>query len=259
MSGILASQTFGTGGGGPGTNILLKGNQANVNLHTLLLANGWNGIAVKTYSIIIDPTTYIYSNSTGTPALDTGIGFPTGMGLYIINNGVIIGKGGDGGSSSDSSGNGLAGNAGGTALHVQFLMTLINKGAILGGGGGGGAGAGRQAISGLPYWAGIGGGGGGGVGGSNGGIRAQGGSLIISGLGGPGIYSNLERITSGIGGTGGGYGQQGQGGQSVFSVLENTTFNGGAGGAGGAAIIGNSNITYIVPSPNTGSVYGLVS
>ena len=81
-------------------------------------------------TLTIPSGTYIWSNSTSTPALTIDLDNVT-----IINNGYIIGKGGNGGHES-------AGTAGGPAIRVTGSNVTItnNSGAYIAGGGGGGGG-----------------------------------------------------------------------------------------------------------------------
>lgn len=121
-------------------------NQTNANLATLATAAGWNGVLPLT--MIIDNGVYISSNSTGTPALTVNGSFPGGVSL--INNGYIVGMGGNGGAGGNASspgsyptGSGSAGTAGGLALSVSVTVSINNgSGTIAGGGGGGGGGRG---------------------------------------------------------------------------------------------------------------------
>lgn len=152
-------------------------------------------------------------------ALDAST-LPAGSTLNLINNGYIVGAGGQGG------GNGVEGNEaegfpGGDALRVSGYTTIENYG-IIGGGGGGGAGGDGNGAN-RPN----GGGGAGdtpgpaGVGGT-GGTTPQPGTLLTGGVGR-------------FGATGGALGQAG----TNYGV-------GGIGGAPGYAITGISNVTYII-------------
>ena len=175
-------------------------NQTNLNLATWAAANGWNGTSVAT--ITIAAGVWIYSTSTGTPALTTG-NFPNG--LTIVNNGYIAGMGGQGtGWNSKST------NNGGNAISLGCTITINNtNGAAYIGGGGGGGGA---------VWVNTGAGsasaGGGGAGGGD---------------GGDGRSTTSVTTTAG---TGGGVGAAGTTGQN-FATLAGGGNGGGAGGAGG--------------------------
>ena len=83
---------------------------------------------------------YIGSSTTDQWALVTGA-FPAGSTVVIINNGLIIGRGGHGASFA-SSGPGSAisqAGPGGPGLNLQTPVTIQNNGVIAGAGGGGGA------------------------------------------------------------------------------------------------------------------------
>jgi len=94
--------------------------------------------------VVINSGVYVYSNSTGTPALRTGSGV-AGV-LTIINNGYIYGAGGTGGTGGSPANNGGSGGNGGTALYLEKDIILTNNSnEIKGGGGGGGGGGGARA------------------------------------------------------------------------------------------------------------------
>jgi len=210
--------------------------QVNFNLLTYLNANGWDPLARA--DVTIAPGVYIYSNSTGTPAMT--ISGVYSKGVKITNNGFIVGMGGAGGSGTGAIGN--PGLPGGLALSVSSAVTINNtSGTIGGGGGGGGGGAGWTFCSCGTPTAYIGGGGGGGRTGlvnSAGGTGASSGNPGTASSGGTGASGNLPY--GGTGGTGGTWGSNGgTGGPSTGSGLA-----GGAGGAAGAAITGNTNITW---------------
>ena len=91
-------------------------------------------------------------------------GFTSGDTVILINNGSIIGYGGQGGNSQYLGG--TSGGAGGTALLISFATTIYNNGTIAGGGGGGQGGANnyRNNNKDQYYYIDGGGGGGGGAG-----------------------------------------------------------------------------------------------
>jgi len=174
-------------------------NQADLNLASWALDAGWDGVANSI--ITIDSNVYVYSTSTATPALSTGV-FPSG--LKIIVNGYIMGRGGNGGGFTGSAtGTAVAGTNGGTAIKLECNTTISGAvGAYIGGGGGGGS----YAFYDSEMKASGGGGAGGGTGGT------------------------MESTTNG--GAGGGPGQSGANG-----VIVNTQTNGPAAarGIGGTA------------------------
>ena len=99
--------------------------QRSVNVATL---SGY--VAGKTnLTITINNGIYVYSTTDSTPAL-TITGTTSGDTVSLINNGYIMGKGGNGGYR--------AGSPGYTALSISSNITLTNNGYIAGGGGGGG-------------------------------------------------------------------------------------------------------------------------
>ena len=171
----------------------------NLNVYTRLVTDGWDRVTPITY--VINSGVYVWSDNTALPALDTGGPFPAG--LTLINNGYIIGKGGDGGTIGTSvfpSPTGRGRN-GGNALSVNSSgIGFTNNGYVAGGGGGGGS-AGSQDPFGPSInpglgFAGV--GGGGGAGGGNGGIA---------------IGSSPSRVPA-PGGAGGAIGQSGADGTS---------------------------------------------
>jgi len=229
-----------------GRSLNIISDTANFNLRTALLANGWNGTSPVVAQVTISSGIKIYSNSTGTPAFDTGAALPTGSHITLINNGIIVGKGGQGASGYTANG-----GADGKAMNISTAIDINNIGII--GGGGGGGGTGGMGLDAQGYYAyntgGCGGGGiGFGAGGTNGGypLGQPGGNGTATAAGAGGAPSAL--YGGGYGGNGGGYGQAGGNGQVVHS-------SGTLGGAAGAAITGNSLITWL----NTGSIYGSVS
>jgi hypothetical protein len=154
----------------------------------------------------------------------------------IVNNGNIIGKGGDGGGTGGSSGYGAAG---GTAISVTASGVTIDNasGAYIAGGGGGG---------GASYGGGTCGGGGGAGGGAGGnGSASNGGAAGVVGSSGANAAGN-----NGWHGYGGGAG--GSGGYSGVSSSDTPYANYGGGGGGRIlpGVGGENNAT------NTGSIDG---
>lgn len=89
------------------------------------------GEAVVVFTV--DKDTYLYATGTDTAAL-TVKGFVEGDSVTIVNNGYIIGKGGDGASAGGSD---AGPSNGGPAIDLYFPITIHNFGVIAGGGGGG--------------------------------------------------------------------------------------------------------------------------
>ena len=120
--------------------ISITTHQLQLNLHTWLLANGWDG--TRLVKVTIESGIYIWSDNTSVPALDMGGTYPNG--LTIINNGFIIGKGGNGGSMVQATAGGAYTvtypTVGGPAINLTGPLTINNTNGYIGGGGGGGAG-----------------------------------------------------------------------------------------------------------------------
>ena len=231
-------------------NLTIASNTTNLNLRTAALAAGWNG----TTKVIatINSGVYVYSTSTGSYALTINGSFPGGV--ELVNNGVIVGRGGAGGVGDNNPG---AGSSGGPGLLVQSSVSINNASGRIagGGGGGGGGGAGTFCVSPCKsgccgyasYYA---GGGGGGIGngpGGNGGSAASGGSgtLTSAGSGGPGGGNGNP---GGAGGAGGTYGSAGSKGANIY------IFTGPNGGGAGAALAGNSLITWLATGTRNGAI-----
>jgi len=239
----------------------ISSNQTNANLRTLAVNAGWNQSSKVVATI--NSGVYVSSNSTGTPALTVNGSFPGGV--ELINNGFIVGMGGNGGNGRTRFNSGSAGSSGGLALSVSTAVTINNIGTIGGGGGGGGGGgAGLDSSPKAPIdIAGSGGGGGrtgttnslGGSGGSspsatiNGNPGAAG---TLSGGGAGGARKTSGSAFGGKGGNGGDWGSGGGAGENASPGLINR--NGTDGGGAGAAISGNSNITYLATGTRLGAI-----
>jgi len=241
--------------------ITLSANTANYTLNTAAVP-GYS--AGKTdVQLTINNGVYISSASTGSYAFTVASGWTSGDTLTITNNGVIVGRGGNGGSGT-ATGNppfsGATGGSAGPALNVNYAITMNNtNGRIAGGGGGGGSGGQGYSTGGkCGQWASSGGGGGGGIGGSSGGTPSNAGwpaasrqagspgtpgTLTAAGPGGSGnsvpdpCYGPTATPAN-PGAAGGGYGSGGG------TVPGGPGYGATPGGAAGAAIVGNSNITY---------------
>ncbi len=193
-------------------------------------------------TITINSGVYLYSTTTASPALSL-TGGVSGDTVTIVNNGYILGQGGQGGGWNSSVAS--PSTAGGPALSIGFATAVVNTAGYICGGGGGGA-AGAQA--------GLGSGGGGGAGGGGGGpmstygSAAGGGPGLIGATGGSASTGNRGgggggRIVPGTGGAGGG--TSGGAGGSANNVGGNAVANpsqtnapgigGGSGGGGGAS------------------------
>lgn len=190
--------------------------------------------------LTINSGVYVGSTSASTPGLQTAGSWAPNSALTIINNGYIVGRGGNGGvGGSISSVNGGAGGNGGNAINLGINVTIDNGGgSIFGGGGGGGGGGGY--FDGLAQAAGGGGGGGRGYDGGSGGEKGSGnaangtaGSKTSAGAGGQGGFNATYQVSGGDGKGGGDWGANGSQGQAAGDFGE---VPGGAGGTAGKAI-----------------------
>jgi len=130
------------GAPGSGTTIsmaLLRGKSRKSVLHYTApkqnanLSNDFPGVPTASiWEVYVDPGVYLWSDSTALPGLTTGTSsWP--VGLNIINQGYIIGKGGDGAAVNGYNGfdpsptNGFAyGFPGGPALELKHPATIDN-------------------------------------------------------------------------------------------------------------------------------------
>lgn len=265
-------------------NSTLNYNMANHLYNTYPTAPNNSPVCVLT---VVGTGVEISSNSTAQPAFTTG-NLPAGSLVAIINNGNILGKGGNGGIAYDPA-NGIdgAGFNGGNAVNLTLPCTIQNNFNIYGGGGGGNAMAFSLAYQ-LPAPANIsfgifiGSGGGGGAGGpfgTTGGIggNTNGGVIGISyytpgvngtagqfGVGGPGGILNfpipitLGPVTIGIdpntsGGYGGGYGYPGTQGVFQVSLSASVNINIPFVGTITVPVVSNINLPIPVPPPAPGN------
>ena len=238
---------------------------------------GFTDITVTNNSGIV-----VGSTAVGTASLATGAApnYASGDTIKIVNNGSIVGKGGNGGAGMANNGTGVAaGQAAGDAIDIAFPTTVQNaSGAKIEGAGGGGGGGGRGSTvqpgqpgnppsqsggksqgqqpgqpSNPPATQFFGGGGGGGgsgrgsgSGGAGGSSQGQAGQIgqDTSPFSGGAVGESTGQ-TNPNGGAGGGRGQAGQAGQQ-----------GGGAGAAGKAVEPNGNQLTI---QNSGQVVGSTS
>ncbi len=235
---------------------IIKANTANYNLRAEAIAANWDQVLPLLATVTVNPGVIVSSPSTATPAFDTGVNFPVGSILKLVNGGAILGMGGAGGNSL------AAGNPGGPALKAQYPLSVTNNGTVAGGGGGGGAGA---------FWswngynrstAGS--------GGASGLVAAPGGLKLADQApapnGNPSYDSNYNgdmdtfgasanwgwggRMSS-PGGKGGAWGVAGDAGGNVDGAYNLTGY---AGGAAGAAAQGSNYITWQTLGTRLGSL-----
>jgi hypothetical protein len=236
---------------------------ANYNVYNAARAAGWDGVAPLKATVTVNGGVYVGGSSTGSYAFSTGTGFPAQTSLNLINNGVIVGKGGDGGSW------GFGGGNGGPAMLAQYPIKVTNNGTIAGGGGGGG-GSNRATVANV-LAGGAGGGGGQGYGTSAGGAAdpafsgtqyPQGqpglnGNITTPGLGGTGTQSGMfpnqfQAPWYAISGNGGNGGLLGQAGAASTAGQWVPNVGSLSGGAAGYSVVGAANVTWSA----TGSVLG---
>ena len=171
--------------------LVIASDTANYNLATVI----GKPSSSKKIRVTINSGVVVSSTSTGSPAFDTGK-LPSGLTVKIVNNGSIIGKGGNGGRGGGVWSGGCCwnqsvdparvGEAGGNALELRLPVTIDNtNGNIWGGGGGGGGGAGAMMWSMVRTGGAGGGGAGGGVGSTD--------------VNGPTCYGSTEQYTCGGG------------------------------------------------------------
>ena len=227
--------------------IQIYGNYFNADIRAIALSVRWNG--TSKIQCTIDVNAVITSSDTITPSCYAVGSFPNG--LLLINNGKIIGKGGNGGTNYGGFWSpGDPGFNGGTGLFLETAQTtILNNGIIAGGGGGGGA-CGSPSSD-ASYFAQSGGGGGGagyGLGGQTGAsLWGANGTLTNGGSGGIG-YDGHNGGGGGNLGLSGGAGGQGANGGAL----------GGAGGYPGNSIDGGTRIISWGPN-GPGLIYGTVA
>jgi hypothetical protein len=234
--------------------LTISTNTQEADLSALATAAGWDGSAPL--EVFINSSIYVWSDSISTPALLVNVN-----NAVIFNSGLIMGRGGNGGTSRGT-GN-INAQAGGSAINVTATGVLLtnNASAFIAGGGGGGAYA-TGVASGQTWRSGGGGGAGGGLGGTttNGSTGTLGGAIGQSGsngaLGSP-LAENGQGGGSGGGGAasrqadnrdGGGGGRilsgtGGTGGRTTASLSANGGDGGSAGAVGGIGIK-NPNDTF---------------
>jgi hypothetical protein len=231
-------------------NITISSDTANYTLNTAKVT-GYS--AGKTdVTLTINSGVVVYSGSTGSYAFTVDTSWASGDTVTIVNNGTILGKGGNGGGGGSWRNDGSPGSGGGPALYVQRATSINNVNRIAGGGGGGGGGGSAQCICGKTVVTASGGSGGGGIG--NG---SPGGSLTSAGGGSGGGSSSCGGTAyGGSGGSGGGYGSSGNSGSrgSNSGCGGGGYVDGGGGGSAGAAVAGNSNITWIATGTRNGAI-----
>ena len=216
-------------------------------------------------TLTINSGVYVGSGATNTYALTVPSSFSAGDTVTIVNRGIVIGKGGNGGVGGYQGNNATAGAVGGNAFLVQRATTVQNIGTFAGGGGGGGGGGARTVTGSNPnpnpknppipfanYYAGGSGGGGAGRNVGSGGAAtapngAAGSNGTNTGGGAGGVVPN-----AGNGGAGGGRGANG--GAGVTPTQPGTNYNAAGGGTRGYYTNGNPNVTWSPTGTRQGQV-----
>lgn len=237
---------------------------SSTNNYDLFANRGANYAAGYTdVSLTINSGVTIGSASNASYALSVN-GFTSGDTVSIVNNGTIVGAGGDGGrgvnlTNSTTFTNGGPGLAGGPALYANYAVSVTNNGTIAGGGGGGGGGTGRQYASGKTtiYQSGSGGGGGAGaIVGAAGAAGTGSNATYYGNAGSPGTATTggaggAAKNSAGGGGAGGALGAVGGTGGTGSATVRGAA---GAAGAAGNYVVGNANITWIATGTRLGGV-----
>lgn len=112
----------------------ISSDATNYVLRNAAITAGWDGIVPLDAEVTVASGIVLSADSTGQYAFDTGVTFPAGTTLALINNGFVIGMGGAGGAQY------TAGSNGGPALRAQYAIGIDAAGGVIGGGGGGGGG-----------------------------------------------------------------------------------------------------------------------
>lgn len=229
--------------------LTIASNTQNYDVYTQASASPSYVAGVTDLTVTVNPGIVVGSSTTGSYAMSVPSAFTSGDTVTIVNNGTVIGRGGNGGNAGPRytlNLDGTTGGTGGNALYANYTTVFTNNGTLSGAGGGGGGG--RFGYGG----AGGGGGGAGNTAGSGGagspaplpGYPGASGTLT-SGGGGGASYPGPP----GPGGAGGGQGANGgNGGGSQWGP-------GGVGGTRGFYLVGSSNVTF----PATGTRLGQVS
>lgn len=206
-------------------------------------------------TLTINSGIYVGSSSTAGIALDVDTSWNAGDKITIINNGYIVGAGGQGGKYDFAEENiaNYAGFAGGASLRAQRAVVINNTGTIGGGGGGGGA-----ASGGDTYTAnvGTGSGGQGYSGGASGDMVNSGGRTQYLGAIGTktsGGISTPMGYGGAIAGNGGSLGAAGSSG--IMTVYGGYLTSSGGGAGGNCTTAGsNANITWISTGTRLGTI-----
>lgn len=259
----------------------ISANTNNYDIRAAAITAGWDGVLPLIATITINSGVVVGSTSTGAFAMDSNSSgsFPVGTTISIINNGTIVGCGGNAGAGGNATSTapstqsvtaGSNGSPGGTALRARLPISITNNGIIAaGGGGGGGGGAAAYASAGVGNAC-EGGGGGGGSGANQGSGASQGTrtdtttdlwTYVQSGTSGSTASGTIAGGTGGIPAATGHYELTTSGFKSTL-VYEGRGGTGGGGGAGSTGSNGNPGLdgpsaeVFITSSGGSGGAGG---
>jgi hypothetical protein len=255
--------------------LVISSNTSDYDIHTSATSSPSYSPVGTFIEVVVNPGVRVSTFSTSY-AMFLPSNSPPSNNVKIINQGEIVGTGGQGGPNSIA-GSGNPGSAGRDAIAIQRPISIDNQGTIAGGGGGGGAGGGyslgRPIKQGGPvsYFGGSGGGGAGAYGTSPtapGGLAGASpspayagadGTPTSGGAGGSGtpiLTQPLYTSYPGPGGAGGGLGSSGVAGTDGTSSgpAPQGTRTAGVGGAAGNYIVGNPFVTWINNGTRQGGV-----
>jgi hypothetical protein len=245
---ISFSNFYGTQVNSPSFSFSISSHIDQANLRSLAVAAGWN----QSSAVVATLTGgyYLYSSNPGAAALTINGSWPGGV--TFVNNGYVMGMGGQGGGAHYIAANNVLNNQGisngGDAIALGVSCTIQNNSYIGGGGGGGGS-----STAGIGTTVTVGYGGGGGAGGGTGGYYSNAGTVTYGGAGGGLGGSGAAGTTSSVV-AGGGRIMPGSnttvtlsGGTPTATI---TSTGGGAGNAGSATASG---------SPTSGTAGQLLS
>ena len=258
--------------------LTITSNTNSYNLYTQVSSNPAYIAGATDVTLTINPGVTVGGSTPSSYALSVPSSFSPGDGITIVNNGTIIGKGGNGGAGGIHGGqpgtvrSGTVGTAGGHALLLERPASITNAGVMSGGGGGGGGGGatiritGYSPKNGAPNYGdyhGPGGGGGAGAPVGTGGLggntptavpapNGSNGTATTGGAGGPAVPSPTANPRTGIGGTGGNRGNNGSASTDDINAPSQPQSSPVAGGATGRYITGNTYATWVANGTRLG-------
>jgi hypothetical protein len=247
-------------------NVTISSNTNNYDLYSTVSANPSYVAGATAVTLTVNPGVTVGSTSTGTYALSIPSGFNPADTVAMVNNGTVVGRGGNGGAgiSYNQSGSNV-GQAAGHGLYINRPVSITNAGTLAGGGGGGGSS--RSARNHQGFWPKSGGpqgqfyngssGGGGGAGTSVGtggavgaptGFAGANGTATSGGTGG----ARAPHPTGGYAGKGGNGGARGSAGSAAEVTTGTDPGPGGTPGATGRYITGNTYATWVANGTRLG-------